>query len=92
MGDTYSDPAILIREDGSEIPVTANLRNMMNGLHTDWDGVLSAAPQHLVVLANETNGRLRLNDGREGAFVCLDPSTWITAGRANIYGNGDAPF
>lgn len=92
MSETYSGPAYFIRDDGSEIPVTANLRTFTNGLRDDWGGVLSAAPQHHVVLASEASGGLRLKDGREGSFVCLDPSTWVTAGQANIQGNGDAPL
>ncbi len=93
MSDTYSGTATLIREDGSEIAVTAELRTSANGLRTDWGGTIAAAPQHRVVLANETSGRLRLKDGREGAFARPEPSTWVTEGRARVQGSdGEVPF
>lgn len=92
MGN-YNGPAHLILDNGSEIPVTADLRTSTSGSHADWDGVLSAAPEHRVVLANTDRGRLRMKDGREGAFACLDPSTWILTGQAHIMGSdGEVPF
>jgi hypothetical protein len=92
MGDIYNGPAHLIRDDGSEIPVTANLRAFTGGPRTGWSGVLTAAPQHHVVLANTDHGRLRLKDGGDESFVCIDPSTWVTAGQTEIHGNNEAPF
>jgi len=92
MSDIYNGPAHIILDNGGEIPATADLRSVTRGLHADWIGVLTAAPQHRVVLANTTSARLRLKDGREGGVIFPERSTWITAGQASIQGNGDAPF
>lgn len=89
---TYNRPATLIRADGMEFPVTANLTSFMGGLRPDWGGRLSATPTELKGLLNEDQARLRLENGNEATIHLADTSTAAVFGYLAITSEGDAPF
>jgi len=72
---TYNRPATVIRDDGTEFPVTANLTSSIGGLRPDWGGRLSATPTELKGLLNEDQARLRLENGNEATIHLADTST-----------------
>jgi hypothetical protein len=89
---TYNRPATVIRADGTEFPVTANLTSFLGGLRPDWGGRLSATPASLKGLLNENQARLRLEDGKEATIRLSDTSTAAVFGYLAITNEGDAPF
>ena len=89
---TFSSEAVLIREDGTEIPVTVNLSSYRNGLRTDWGGTVTPAPDGLREMLNLAKARLRLPDGTEAEFLRPDTSDWVGTNRLSISGQGEAPF
>ena len=89
---TYNRPATVIRADGTEFPVTANLTSFVGGLRPDWGGRLSAAPAELKGLLNVGQARLRLENGNEATIRLADTSTAAVFGYLAITSEGDAPF
>lgn len=89
---SYSNSATVIREDGMEFPVTANLRAFKSGLRSDWSGRLSATPAALEGLLNTQGGRLRLADGTEAPVHFTDTSTVAVFGYLDVTGEGEPPF
>jgi hypothetical protein len=89
---TYSSEAVLICEDGTEIPVTVNLSSYRTGLRTDWGGTVIAAPDGLREMLNLAKGRLRLPDGTEAEFLRPDTSDWVGTDRLSISGQDEPPF
>jgi hypothetical protein len=90
--NTYSREALVIREDGTEISVTADLASYRNGLRTDWGGTLIVAPDGLQEMVNFTEGRIRFPDGQEAAFLRPDISDGAHTNRVSIIGQDEAPF
>jgi hypothetical protein len=89
---TYNGQALIITEDETEVPVTANLSSYRDGLRTAWRGALAPAPGDLQQLSNLTEGRLRLTDGTEADFLRSDTSDWVRTKRLTVIGQGEAPF
>jgi hypothetical protein len=89
---TYNRLATVIRADGTEFPVTANLTSFTGGLRPDWGGRLSATPTELKGLLNEDQARLRLENGNEATIHLADTSTAAVFGYLAITSEGDAPF
>jgi hypothetical protein len=89
---TYNRPATVIRDDGTEFPVTANLTSFIAGLRPDWGGKLSATPTELKGLLNENQARLRLENGNEATIHLPDTSTAAIFGYLAITSEGHAPF
>lgn len=89
---TYRGKALLICEDGTEIPVTVSLSSYRTGLRTDWGGTVTAAPDDLRKMLNPAKGRLRLPDGTEAEFLRPDTSDWVGTDRLSISGQAEPPF
>jgi hypothetical protein len=89
---TYNRPATVIRADGTEFPVTANLTSFTGGLRPDWGGRLSATPTELKGLLNENQAQLRLENGNEAIIHLADTSTAAVFGYLAITSEGHAPF
>jgi hypothetical protein len=89
---TYNRPATVIRADGTQFPVTANLTSFAHGIRPDWGGTLNATPTELKGLLNESVARIRLDDGTEAAIHLTDTSTAAVFGYLAITSEGEAPF
>jgi hypothetical protein len=89
---TYNRPATVIRADGTEFPVTANLTSFTNGLRPGWGGTLNATPAELKGLLNGHRARLRLETGYEAIIHLADTSTAAVFGYLAITSEGDVPF
>ena len=89
---TYNRLATVIRADGTEFPVTANLTSFTSGLRPDWGGTLNATPTELKGLLNEAQARLRLDTGNEAIIHLTDMSTAAVFGYLAITSEGEAPF
>jgi hypothetical protein len=89
---TYNGRVVVVGQDGTEIPATANLRSYLDGHRAGWDGALTAMQEDVVQMANWREGRLRFPDGREAAFIRPDTSEWVSTGRMMATGQGEAPF
>jgi hypothetical protein len=89
---TYNGKALIICEDGTKMPVTANLSSYSSGLLTSWSGPVTAAPDGLREMSNLTKGRLRFPDGKEAEFLRPDTSDWVHTNRLSITGQDEAPF
>ncbi len=89
---TYNRPATVIRADGTQFHVTANLTSFAHGIHPDWGGTLNASPTELKGLLNESEARLRLDNGAESVIYLTDTSTAAVFGYLAITSKEDAPF
>jgi len=90
--NTYNGKVLIVREDGTEISVTADLSIYHDGLRTGWNGTLTAAPDGLQEVANLAEGRLRFPDGQEAQFLRPDISDWVGTNQLSIIGQDEAPF
>ena len=89
----YNGRAAIITDDGTEVPVTANLSTRRNGLFTDWGGRLTpTSADGLQRVKTQSEGRLRLPDGREAQFLRPDTSDWVVGGGMAIIGQHEVPF
>lgn len=80
-------------ENGTEIRAGADLK----GSERSWGGYLTLDGENWDLVKNMWSGRLRLPDGREGAFDRpnrseLPPTSSEVPFRIRIEGNGEAPF
>ncbi len=89
---TYNRPATVIRADGAEFPVTADLTSFPAGARPDWGGRLTAAPDGLKGLLDEDRARLRLENGNEAVIHFTDTSAAAVFGYLAITTEGEAPF
>ena len=89
---TYNRPATVIRADGVEFPVTADLTSFMGGLRPDWGGRLTATPEGLKGLLNGGQALLRLENGNEAVIHLTDTSAAAVFGYVAISSEGEAPF
>ncbi|MFF3848029.1 DUF4873 domain-containing protein [Streptomyces sp. NPDC002328] len=88
MKMSYQGPATVIA-DGAEVSVKADLQiHQEPGGMTSWDGSLQADPSVDFWDADET--RLRMPDGREGAFIATRGV--VGSSEVEIQGSGPAPF
>jgi hypothetical protein len=89
---TYNGQALVIVGDGIEISATVSLRSYRDGLHMAWGGTVTPAPDSHQPLLNLTEGRLRLPEGVEAAFLRPDTSDLVRSSRMEIIGQDEPPF
>lgn len=92
----YHGPAVIIFENGSELPVTANVLRQGGGRRVTWLGhLIVPSRERTAALMNLTQAMLRVGD-RQAAFVRPDTSDWTRSSEGQfqvaIHGSGDAPF
>lgn len=86
---SYKGPAMVITEDGAEVPGTVNLRKspaVFTGGGRD-----THLPDDLNSMVNRAEGRIRFPDGMEATFLIPDPSDLVDHG-LTIIGQSDTPF
>ena len=88
----HSSDAVILMEDGTQIPVMAQLQRDDSGNLTNWGGVLTTTPDGADATKNLTEGRLRLPSGAEADFLRLDTTDWVTTNQLRITGQGEPPF
>jgi len=88
----YKGRALVVGDNGADVPVTASLTSYPDGLHTSWGGTLAPTPDGLARLLNLTDGRLRLPDGTEAEFLRTDTSDWVSTKQLTITGQDTPPF
>jgi len=75
--NAYNGQARIVGNNGTDVPVTANLTSYPDGL-----------PR----LANLTEGRLQLPGGTEAEFLRPDTSDWVSTQQLKIIGQHSPPF
>jgi len=90
--NAYNGQARIVGNNGTDVPVTANLTSYPDGLRTSWGGTLTPAPDGLPRLANLTEGRLQLPGGTEAEFLRPDTSDWVSTQQLKIIGQHSPPF
>ena len=88
----YNGQAMVIADNGADVPVTASLTSYRDGLHISWRGTLMPAQEGQPWLLNLTAGRLQLPDGTEAEFLRPDTSDWMGTNRMKIIGQANPPF
>lgn len=88
----YNGQAMVIVDNGVNVPVVASLTSYRDGLYVSWGGTLTSASEEQSRLLNLTTGKLQLPDGTEAEFLRPDTSDWVGTNRLKITGQDDPPF
>jgi hypothetical protein len=88
----YNGHAVVMGQNGADVPVAASLTSYRNGLHISWGGTLTPAQEGQSRLLNLTAGRLQLPDGTEAEFLRPDTSDLVSTNRMKIIGQDSPPF
>jgi hypothetical protein len=89
---TYTGPATLILEDGTEVAVDASLSSSRVNDLTEWKGTLTTDSPNVLWNEDGKNLPLRIMDGRIGDVLIRSVGSETGVQHIRVAGNGPAPF